>query len=112
MNILVKIINAGGHTPGKLADAELQFIGGELDGLKLVGFSIWGGRNGQGRRVSFPARQYSAGGERRTFALLRPVTDNGADARARSRAGSLREVRSVAVQTRVTPRIFVWPPFR
>lgn len=75
MQIVVKITNADGRTPGKLADAELHFMGGELDGLKLIGFSIWEGRNGHGRHVSFPARQYAAGGERRTYALLRPSTD-------------------------------------
>lgn len=83
MNIVVKIINAGGQTPGKLADAELHFTGGELDGFKLVGFSVWERRGGHGRSVSFPARQYSAGGERRTFALLRPVTDDGTPTRVR-----------------------------
>jgi hypothetical protein len=61
--------------PGKLADAELHFTDGPLDGLKLIGFAIWerGGR--PGRTVTFPARQYSVNGERRTFALLRPVAD-------------------------------------
>ena len=26
---------------GKLADAELHFTGGPLEGLKLIGFGIW-----------------------------------------------------------------------
>ena len=30
------------NPPGKLADAELHFTHGVLDGLKLVGFAIWG----------------------------------------------------------------------
>ena len=35
----VKIVrNDKGNPPGKLADAELHFNGGELDGLKLIGF--------------------------------------------------------------------------
>jgi hypothetical protein len=74
--------NAGGKTrgsgrnpPGKLADAELQFTDSVLAGLKLIGFAIWERRGGAGRNVTFPARQYSVNGERRSFALLRPITD-------------------------------------
>ena len=67
--------NDKGTPAGKLADAELHFSGGPLDGLKLIGFSIWERRNG-GRNVTFPARQYSVGGERRSFALLRPIMDS------------------------------------
>ena len=46
-----------------------------LAGLKLIGFSIWERRLGVGRNVTFPARQYSVNGERRSFALLRPMGD-------------------------------------
>jgi hypothetical protein len=67
--------NDKGNPPGKLADAELHFTDGPLDGLKLTGFSIWERRGGSGRNVTFPARQYSVNGERRSFALLRPVAD-------------------------------------
>ena len=63
------------NPPGKLADAELHFSESPLDGLKLIGFGIWARRNGGGRNVTFPARQYSVNGERRSFALLRPVVD-------------------------------------
>ena len=74
--LTVKITpNDNGNPPGKLADAELHFAGGPLDGLKLIGFSIWERRGGSGRNVTFPARQYSVNGERRSFALLRPVVD-------------------------------------
>jgi hypothetical protein len=76
MAVVVKITpNDKGKPPGKLADAELHFIGGELDGLKLIGFSIWERRGGGGRNVTFPARQYVVNGDRRTFALLRPIAD-------------------------------------
>lgn len=67
--------NDKGNPPGKLADAELHFSGGPLDGLKLVGFSIWERKQG-GRNVTFPSRQYVVNGERRSFALLRPIGDN------------------------------------
>jgi hypothetical protein len=67
--------NDRGNPPGKLADAELHFDDGPLAGLKLIGFSIWERRGAGDRNVTFPARQYSVNGERRTFALLRPVVD-------------------------------------
>jgi hypothetical protein len=74
MSLTVRIIvNDKITTPGRLADAELHFDG-YLEGLKLIGFTIWERRDG-GRNVTFPARQYSVNGERRTFALLRPVCD-------------------------------------
>ena len=72
-----------GNPPGKLADAELHFSEGTLDGLKLIGFGIWERKNGNGRNVTFPARQYSVNGERRSFALLRPVVDAAAQDRVR-----------------------------
>jgi len=67
--------NDKGSPPGKLADAELHFEDGVLSGLKLVGFAVWERRTGGGRNVTFPARQYSVNGERRSFALLRPLVD-------------------------------------
>lgn len=80
----IKIIRDDkGNPPGKLADAELHFTSGPLDGLKLIGFSVWERRGGNGRNVTFPARQYSVNGERRSFALLRPVLDATAQDRIR-----------------------------
>ena len=82
--MVVKISpNDKGTPPGKLAEAELHFEDGYLQGLKLVGFAVWERRNGLGRNVTFPARQYSVNGERRSFALLRPVTDTTAQDRVR-----------------------------
>ena len=84
MNIVVKITpNDRGNPPGKLADAELHFIDGELDGLRLIGFAIWERRGGNGRNVTFPARQYAVNGERRSFSLLRPIADTSAQNRVR-----------------------------
>jgi hypothetical protein len=75
--VTIKITpNDKGNPVGKLADAELHFSEGPLEGLKLIGFSIWERRGGgAGRNVTFPARQYSVNGERRSFALLRPIVD-------------------------------------
>jgi len=76
--------NDRGNPPGKLADAEIHFnAGSPLDGLKLIGFAVWERRNHTGRTVTFPARQYSVNGERRSFALLRPIMDAAAQERLR-----------------------------
>jgi len=82
--MVVKIVpNDKANPPGKLADAELHFNDGVLDGLKLIGFAVWERRSGSGRNVTFPARQYSVNGERRSFALLRPIADTSAQERIR-----------------------------
>lgn len=72
--MVVKITpNDKGSPVGKLADAELHFTEGPLAGLKLLGFAVWERRSGSGRNVTFPSRQYSVNGERRSYALLRPL---------------------------------------
>jgi len=75
----VKILPVDHPTNDKVADAELHFGAGPLDGLKLVGFSIWTRRTAPaGYSITYPARTYSVNGEARSFALLRPVTDTKA----------------------------------
>ena len=101
-----------GNPPGKLADAELHFdaapilspravealraagcdvpeiqdaMTSPLAGLKLIGFAIWERRTGGGRNVTFPARSYAINGERRTFALLRPMDGGSIEANNRIR---------------------------
>ena len=74
--VSVRIVpNATGSPVGKLADAELVFEAdaGPFSGMKLIDFAVWERRTGNGRNVTFPARQYSVNGERRSFALLRPA---------------------------------------
>ncbi|MCC7179571.1 MAG: hypothetical protein IT177_14420 [Acidobacteria bacterium] len=84
-NISIHIQKTNGHAaPGKLADAEIHFNGGELDGLKLVGFAVWRSRDGRGEDVTFPARQFVSQGERRSFALLRWVEKREAQERLRT----------------------------
>ena len=46
--------NDKGNPPGKLAEAEIHFDDGYLQGLKLVGFAIWERKSGSGRNVTFP----------------------------------------------------------
>ena len=84
MKATVKILlNERDTPPGKLADAELHFTGGELDGLKLIGFAVWQRRSGAGQNVTFPARQFTVHGEKRSFALLRAVGDPSVQDRVR-----------------------------
>ncbi len=80
--ISIHIVKTNGRAaPGKLADAEIHFNGGELDGLKLVGFAVWRSRDGRGEDVTFPSRQFVSNGERRSFALLRWVSARDAQDR-------------------------------
>lgn len=82
--MVIKILpNDKGTPTGKLADAEVHFTEGELNGLRLVGFAVWERRGGGGRNVTFPARQYSVNGERRSYALLRPIVDPASQDRIR-----------------------------
>ena len=75
--------NDKGNPPGKLADAEVHFGDGPMEGLKLIGFTIWERRGGNGRNVTFPARSYVVNGDRRSFALLRPIVDSTAQGKLR-----------------------------
>lgn len=82
--MIIKIVPDPRGVKGKLADVELHFVDGELAGLKLLGFAVWQRRvtdmapvsqavRDNARTVSFPARNYSINGDRRSFALLRPL---------------------------------------
>jgi hypothetical protein len=73
----IKIVPSEKGAPqGKLAEVELHFAAGPLEGLKLIGFSVWERKTGGGRNVTFPARSYSVNGERRSYALLRPIASD------------------------------------
>jgi hypothetical protein len=91
------IPNDKGNPAGKLADAEVCFSEGVLDGMKLIGFAIWERRGGSSRNVTFPARTYAVNGERRSFALLRPVGDTAAQ-------DAIRDLILQAYADFVTPR--------
>lgn len=85
--MVVKIMpNDKGSPTGKLADAEVHFTDGVMEGMKLLGFAVWDRRTGTGRNVTFPARTYSVNGERRSFSLLRPA---GTDAHCQDRVREL-----------------------
>jgi sporulation protein YlmC with PRC-barrel domain len=74
--VAVRILPADRGAPaGKLADIELHFTSGALEGLKLLGFTVWEGRGDKCPSVSLPAKHYVVNGERRTFTLLRPTSE-------------------------------------
>ena len=82
--MVIKILpNDRGNPPGKLAEAELHFTEGDLQGLKLLGFAVWERKSGNGRNVTFPARSYEVNGDRRSYALLRPQSDGHSQDRVR-----------------------------
>ena len=54
-----------------------------LTAAQAIGLAIWERRGGSGRNVTFPARSYAVNGERRSFALLRPIVDQTAQNRVR-----------------------------
>ena len=73
-----------GKPAGQAGGRRAALHDGPLEGLKLIGFAIWERKTGSGRNVTFPARQYSVNGERRSFALLRPIVDTTAQDRSAS----------------------------
>ena len=82
--MIVKILPTDkSNIPGRLADAELHFTSGPLEGLKLMGFTVWERKSGNGRNVTFPSRQYAVNGERRSFSLLRPSGESSSPNRLR-----------------------------
>jgi hypothetical protein len=84
METIVKILLNDRKAPArKLADAELHFRGGELDGLKLIGFAIWQRRDRNGCDVTFPSREFTVDGRRRRYSLLRAVSDQSSQDRLR-----------------------------
>jgi len=65
-----------------VCDAEVVFDleSGPLEGMKLVGFSVWRSAEGE-LYVSLPCRPFGTGTERRYFDLLRTVEGQGGDSR-------------------------------
>lgn len=64
--------NDGTQPANKLAEAELIFEEGPLAGLKLVGFAVWGGPEGQ-TYCTLPSRAFGSGQDRRYFDYIRSV---------------------------------------
>lgn len=65
------VVKANG--PERLVcDAELIFNTGLLAGMKLVGFSVWQGAEGD-MYVTFPSRAFGTASDRKFFDYLRSV---------------------------------------
>jgi len=92
--MVVKITpNDKGNPAGKLADAELHFSEGALEGLKLIGFAIWERRWWQ-RPQRPPSRRvsYAVNGEASQLSrLLRPIVERTHRSAPRELYWSLRE---------------------
>ena len=85
--MVIKIVpNDKGNPAGKLADAELHFTEGELQGSSSWDLRCGSARNGPGRNVTFPARNYAVNGARRSYALLR---SDGNDTQVQDRVRDL-----------------------
>ena len=65
----------------KLADAEVHFTSGELEGLTLSGFAVWRAKGDSGQNVTFSSRQFRVHGERRNFSMLRWIAKREAQER-------------------------------
>jgi hypothetical protein len=63
-----------------VCEAELVFEDGPLGGMKLVGFSLWNGADGE-TYVTFPSRAFGGGSERRFFDYLRSVEGTPGESR-------------------------------
>jgi hypothetical protein len=90
----VQFVHRGSGPERLVCDAEMLFDDeGPLDGMKLVGFSLWRGADGE-TFVSFPARAFGAGTDRRFFDLLRPVEGPSPDQVMRVKGWILDQYRS------------------
>ena len=100
--VAINVLPADDRAPaGKLADVELHFTAGALEGLKLLGFTVWEGRDGKGPSVSLPSRNYVVNGERRSFTLLRPTGDTPSQSALRdTTAGCVRGTGGVVADRR------------
>ena len=74
-----------------ICEAEVFFEEGPLLGMKLVGFCLWKTAEGQ-TFVTFPARAFGAGEDRRYFDYLR-AADGSAETVKRIKAWILDEYR-------------------
>jgi hypothetical protein len=72
MNVQVVFVQRENGPERLVCEAELVFEdpGGVLDGLKLVGFSLWKSPEGE-VYATLPSRAFGAGSERRFFDFLR-----------------------------------------
>ncbi len=78
--VAVRFAPRTGGPDNLVAEVELVFTSGRMQGLKLVGLSLWRGGDGE-LRCTFPSRAYSSGSDRRFFSYLRSDAGDAADVR-------------------------------
>ncbi len=77
----VQFVERQGGPERMVCEAEIVFEDeGPLQGMKLVGFALWRGADGE-TYVTFPSRAIGVGTERRFFDYLRSVEGQAADPR-------------------------------
>jgi hypothetical protein len=76
----VQFINRDNGPERLVCDAEILFDEGPLAGMKLVGFALWNGADGE-TYVTFPSRAFGGGTERRYFDYLRSIEGTPAEGR-------------------------------
>lgn len=69
----MRISFVASESTGIVAEGEITFDEPALHGLKLAGFSVRSGE--RGLYVTFPARAYGMGSERKYFEFLRPIVE-------------------------------------
>jgi hypothetical protein len=78
----VRILDNDHHPAShKLADVEIHFTGGDLDGLTLAGFAVWVDSAGMGETVTFSSRQFCVRGQSSAFSLGRWIAKREAQER-------------------------------
>ena len=83
------LVASSAVTPRKLANAEIRFTGGALDGLTLPGFAVWVNEAGNGETVTFSLRQFTVSGQPRSFSLGRWIAKREAQERMARRRDAL-----------------------
>lgn len=96
----VQFMKRGNGPERMVCEAEIHMDEGELAGMKLVGFSIWKSPDGE-LYVTFPARAFGAGSDRRYFDYLR-TQEPGNEAVKRVKTWILESLRAGAAEQGVT----------
>ena len=73
----IQFQTGGKALPNHVADFDIVFEEGVLNGLKLVGGALWSSKDGRpDLRVTLPAHKIVAEGKERYFDLLRAIDKN------------------------------------
>ena len=75
-SVQVQFVEKANGPERLVCDAEIVFDEGPLTGMKLVGFSVWRGAEGD-VYVTFPSRAFGTATDRKYFDYLRAVDASG-----------------------------------